>query len=250
MRYIYIAFFYILVIVSSAFCIYSPSFYEITRSTCGNATLSDIRTLTREALNDPSNSYGTNRYTDIELNKYINIAYEDLCIQTQCLHSSATGYLTAGTTYYTLPQNCLAVERIIFDGDMLLPVNNPYDLDATQNGWFDAATSSPTAYFQFSGYYTLGFYPCPKYSSGTINMWYIKTPTTLVNDTDEIFDSIPLLNSFRRAIVQGAIYMLLIQEGDTRATTAVQEYNQYIELIKRYYYLQPTYQYKARIIKR
>lgn len=236
--------------ISFSYSTYTASFYETTRSTSGNTSLSTIRTLVREEIQDPTNSYGTNRYTDTKLDRYINIIHEDISLQTHCLHTTATGYLVAGTTSYYLPLNCISIERVIFDTDTLLAVKNPYEMDEVDTGWFDASVSSPTAWYRFPGYEQISFYPAPKYSNGYIKIWYIKKPTALSSDTDEIFDSIPALDVYRRAIVVGVAYILFLQENDPRANTKFQEYAQYLDTIRRLFDMNPTYVYKGRTYKK
>ncbi len=246
--------FFISLLFSTAYS-YTASFYEISRSTSGNSNLQDIRVLVREEINDSTNTYNTNRYTDAEINKYINIIHEDVCINTQVLLTQCTGQLTAGTTEYYLPLNFLAFQRVIYDPvngdtDYLLEEKNPYDMDVDNSGWFTVAPSTPTNYYRYPAYNKIGFYPAPAYSSSVVTIWYIKRPDELTSDTDEIFDSIPVLESFRRAIVVGTSGIIYMQEGNPMYSIKLQEYSGYIENIKKSYDLMPNYDPSIRVYKK
>lgn len=225
---------------------YTSDFYEISRGTSGNHTLSEIRTLTREEINDPENDYGTNRYTDAELNKYINIIHEDICIITQSLLTQCTGMLTSGTTEYYLPLNYLALQRLVYNpinaDSYLLDEKNPYDMDSRNSEWFNVEPSTPTNYYRYPSYNKIGFFPSPAYSSSTVTIYYTKRPDELTSDSDEIFDSVPVLDSFRRTIVVGVAALLFMQEGNSMYQVKLQEYNGYINNILRSYDLMPNYQ--------
>jgi len=224
---------------------YSTTFYEITRSTIGNTTLSTIRTLVRREIDDPTNSYGTNTYSNSYLDDYINISHRDIVYNTQCLHAKATGYLVAGTTEYDLPTNLIAIERVRYNDD-ILPEKDIYAFDEDNSSWFTADVSSPTAYYKFEGIHKIGFYPCPKYSGGLTTLWYTKYPDILDDDTDEIFDSDPKLEPFRRAIVCLASYYILFQEQNPKSETLYREYQAYLKSIKDNYNLRPNYRPEMR----
>ena len=230
---------------------YTSAFYEVTRSTVGNSTLSDIRTSVRIEIEDSSNTYGTNRYTDAQINSFINTVQQEISIITKCLHTEATGQLTAGTTYYYLPQNCVGIERVLFeDNDDILEEKNPYDMDKTNADWYSAGSSSSTAYYRFPGYEKIGFYPCPEYSDGVIRIWYVKAADLMNDDADEIFDSIPILEYFKRTIVVGASSLIFMIENDARYQTKYQEYTAYINLILKHYDYTPNYNPTISIYKR
>jgi hypothetical protein len=215
--------------------------------------LSDIRTLVREEINDSTNAYNTNRYTNAEIDKYINIIHEDIAILTQTLLTQCTGVLVNGTTEYYLPLNFVAFERVLFEpvdtskNKVLLKEVNPYDMDVSNSGWFNVKTSTPNSYYKYPSYNQIGFYPCPNASGATIRIWYIKKPNLLVNDTDEIFDSIPILDTFRRALVVGTAALLFMQEENQAYSIKIQEYGGYIGNISRSYDIMPNYNPPAKI---
>lgn len=220
---------------------YDSDFYDITRSTCGNSTLSEIRTEVRRKINDPTNSYSTNHYANADLDYYINQAQTEICIQTQCLHAYATGYLTGGTTAYYLPENLLAIERIVYMNETLLPETDVADLDRDSSGWFTVSESSPTYYYPLRGLQEIGFYPCPEYDDGMTEIWYVKVPADMDDDDDEIFNSDPKLEFFKNVLVLGAVAEVLFIENDARWTTIETKYSSLIQSMRQLLNIRPNY---------
>lgn len=219
---------------------YTSAFTEVARSTCGNSTLVDIRNEVRRKINDPSNVYSTNRYSDSDLNYYINQAQKEICLETQCLRSYATATLTAGTTDYYLPTNCLGIDRIEAFGT-LIQETDIKDLDRDDDGWFTVDPDSPTYYYPNKGLQTIGFYTAPEYTSATVELWYTKIPANMTSDTDEIFNSDPKLNEFQYVLVLAAISHILFIEADPRWTTIEQKYVALLDTLRKLWNYRPNY---------
>lgn len=249
MKYFYLTLIYIIFCISAAYCTYTANFYEVTKSTCGNNTLLDIRTLIRDKVKDPSNSFGTTRYTDAQLNNFINMAQKEICINTGFLKATCTGALTAYTTEYYLPTNMLFIERVQYGNEDTLNETTMAQLDNDSNGWFSVDASSPTAYYQMNGLQKIAFYPPPLYSNIVVTIYYAKIPTNMINDTDEIFESDPKLDVFKDVIVMGALTNILFLENDSRWASMEQKYMAYLERIKSQWNVLPNYKPGVRIKK-
>lgn len=250
MKYIYLFLIFVFAFCCNAFCdAYSADFFEITKSTCGNKTLSDIRTMVREKVKDPSNSFGGTRYTDTQINRYINLAQKEICINIGFLKATSTGTLTANTTEYYLPTNILFIERVQYGDEDTLYETTMAQLDNDSYGWFDTSASSSTAYYQMTGLQKIAFYPPPLYSSVAVTIYYAKIPIDLSSDSDEIFESDPKLNVFQDVIVMGALTHLLFLENDARWGSMEQKYMAYIERIKSQWNVLPNYKPGIRIKK-
>lgn len=248
MKYIYLFLMFMFVFCANAFCdAYSADFFEITKSTCGNKTLSDIRTMVREKVKDPSNSFGGTRYTDAQVNRYINLTQKEICINTGFLKATSTGTLTANTTEYYLPTNMFFIERVQFGDEDTLAETTMLQLDNNEYGWFDVSASSSTHYYTMVGLQKIGFYPPPEYSNVAVTIYYAKIPIDMSSDTDEIFESDPKLNVFQDVIVMGALTHLLFLENDARWSSMEQKYMAYLERIKMQWNIQPNYQPGVRL---
>jgi len=243
-RLLYLLGFLIFIIISNCFAV---DFYEVTRSTCGNSTLSDIRDMIRNRIDDPSTSYGDVRYSDSFINNLINIAQRDITINTNCLWSTCTGYTVADQAGYELLDDIWAIDRVVWNDDYVLTPKDVYEMDSDNANWFDVSSSSSTDYYWYKGDDDIYFFPTPEYSTGTIQIWYIKLPDDMDSDSDEIFDSMPKLEAFKEALMHYVTYRIYFLEGDTRYQIAWQEYNAYIDMIKKTWDIQPNYKPNLRL---
>ena len=234
---------FILGIFIFLFCnaLFAVDFYEITRSTVGNSTLSEIRDLVRERIDDPETSYGNTRYSNAFINSLINMAQRDISINTQCLWSSCTGQVTQDVAEYDLLNNIWAIDRVVWNDDWVLKPKSIYDMDNSTIDWFDTTTSSSTIYYWYRGQRQIYFYPTPEYSGGTIQIWYIKLPDDMTADSEEIFDSDVTLEAFKDALVVYSMAKIYFFEGDTRASTSFQEYLAYLDMIRKNHNITPDY---------
>lgn len=228
--------------------LFAVDFYEIERSTVGNSTLSDIRDLVRNRVDDPSTSYGDPRYTNALINEFINEGQRDVTINTNCLWSSCTGFTVADQAEYDLLTNIWAIDRVVWNDDYILGPKDIYEMDADNASWFDTDASSSTAYYWYRGMPDkIYFFPTPENSTGTLKIWYIKLPENMTSDSDEIFDSNAKLEAFKESLVHYATYRIFFLEGDPRSQTAWQEYNAYLGVIKKTWDIQPNYKPSLRL---
>lgn len=68
------------------------------------------------------------RWTDADLITILDEGHKDLCRQTQILNGQADVSLTIGDDYFSLPEDCWMITRIIYE-DKVLPLISHNDLD-------------------------------------------------------------------------------------------------------------------------
>lgn len=207
---------------------------ESTRDTDGTVTLSSVTTRARSIIDDEYSVANTVRYSSSTLYNLINSAQSMFCISTRALTTSATCSLTADTTEYALPTNCLYIERITLNiqeqrlGPVVMPQETVFTLDQKSAGW-SVQESSPTAYYLRNRY--IGMYPYPKWSGAELGIWYIKKPSILASESDVIFDNYTQLEPYADALAYYAAYVVFIQEGQTtKAQSCVEMWNQMVTL--------------------
>jgi hypothetical protein len=188
-------------------------------------TLSTVVARARQLLDDPNSEYGTVRYSSSSYYVLINIAHKLLAVQTGALTTWATQQITAGTTEYALPADCVYLQRVLVDGndrngDCYIPQQTVFRMDAEESSWtVDTSSQVPTSYYLRNRY--LGMYPVPKNSGAKLTIWYAKTPAVLDSEDDKVFDGMTVLEPYWELLSVYAAARLALQEGNTTAYTTL-----------------------------
>ncbi len=121
------------------------------------------------------------------LNGWINEGYQDVLLKTGCWVVADVTALTAGVEDYTISQGIYKVVNLTLNSggtDYELDRYTPAEILLMRLNSTEQAT--PFAYAT-AGYNLLLLYPTPA-ADGTITLYYVPTPTTLVDD-----DATPVL---------------------------------------------------------
>lgn len=165
-------------------------------------TLSDIRTQIRRDMVDVKTSTTIQRFSDTEINFLINNAQREICDVVWCLYTSTNISVLSGTTYYTLPTNYYAIERVVYDNQYLLPEKTIALMDREDSSWISAnPTNPPENYYLSIDKTQIGLYPCINESSKILKVDYIKVPTDLSSDSDVPYDSNPKFYPYHELII-------------------------------------------------
>lgn len=190
---------------------------ESTRSTSDSKiTLSSCTAAVRIIIDDSYSAHGTVRYSSSTIYDLINTAQRLLCTQTMCLETYSYQTLTADTTEYLLPDDCLAVTRVTLDkldskGPQFLPFTTVFWMDSDKGTAWSVTKSTPTAYYIRNR--AIGMYPFPAYGTATLGLWYYKIPDLMDSESDYIFDGYTPLEIYWRALSVYAAYQIIMQEG-------------------------------------
>jgi hypothetical protein len=150
-------------------------------------TLLTIRTDVRNRLDEVS----ARRWTDAELNNWINEGLRDVARRSETILSYYTNIaLVPNVAKYSMPTDVIRVHRLEF-----VPVGSsqtyPIQLSTYQEmdqvwGVSQQIQRSYPYYAVLWGFapnITIQFYPVPS-QAGELNIYYYRLPTTLVNDID------------------------------------------------------------------
>lgn len=187
--------------------------------------LSVIRTNIRQAMRDTGTTSGAQRYTDAQLNGYINIVQGQVNNDTWAVESSTSYTLSPGTTYYALPNNFLGVKRAVFtdvnNNTIQLQEYSEKSVIDTSPNYESDSQGAPTRYFvrqSKSGgtAMQISYLPVPpNVSTGTVRVDYVVQPTDLASDTDIPFNGLLWLTPYHDVIVAGVVIRLKLIEGET-----------------------------------
>lgn len=150
-------------------------------------TLSELRTDTRVLLNDSGTASARYRFTDAQLNAWLNECQRDAVAQTWALTRATSFELVADTQYYSLPDSVMAVKRVLWEG-RLLEEKSPQALDRTKE-WEEVEGTPQYWFVSFASRTLIGIQPIPADSSstGTVKVEYATQPTDLSADADVPF---------------------------------------------------------------
>lgn len=146
---------------------------------------SAIRTQIREFLNDQSSI----RFSDAQLNRYINLGNVDLMQRLNIDKATATVTSVVDTANYQLPSNISSLQEVYFDlggtNNTRLTVISQDELN-TRFGttWKENPSGQPSVAF-IADYNVIGFHPAPDSTnaSRTITIYYYPIPSDLASDT-------------------------------------------------------------------
>ena len=215
------------------------SFLNACPSYC--LTLSGIRTLTRTLVNDSGTS--RRRFSDSQLNTWINEAQRQVSARTYCIEISTSFELVSGTTYYPTRTDFLHVRRLTYKF-FELPETTPAALDGRTTIW-ETSKGGPINYFvRFSSRNMIGFVPFPNASTdtGTIRMDFYAHATSLSADADVPFNGINELTSYHESLAFYAAGIAAAIDGRTDiAGLYFQRYEAIIKLMEERCRARPNY---------
>lgn len=196
-------------------------------------TLLELRTNVRLLIKDASTS--RQRYTDTQVNNFINEGQRDVINNTWVITKSTNITLVTGTTYYTLPTDTLAIQRVTKDRRNL-PETSLIKLDGdSSNGTWENSVGVANSYFQDpSQTDKIGVYPWPNSSSstGTIKVIYYAVAPVISSDADIPFNGEARFYAYHDLLEYFAAYRVYLLEGEVdKAGLYRQEYESRLTLM-------------------
>jgi hypothetical protein len=194
-------------------------------------TLTEIRSDVRSLITDAQSV--RQRFTDSELNGWINEGQRIADVKTNCIYKSYAFQLVAGTTYYQMPDGFLSIRRVTRD-KLSIQEMTPAGLDGRSAEW-ENASGYPTYYFtNFSSRTMIGFAPFPKVVSdtATISVDYFSYSETLTGSM-EAFNGSKDLFPFHYALsFYGAYKASIIDERYEKAKVFSDSFASMTDLMK------------------
>jgi hypothetical protein len=209
---------------------------------CGSVhasvTLSDIQTAVRRNVRDTATSSTLQRYSDSLITTVVNEGQRDVVSNTWILSKSTSITLSAQTTYYTLPTDLIAIQRVTLGYGNLPEVTLQQEDADNANGTWETTGGTPVYFFQDRAQSNkIGVAPYPTASSpGTLRIIYYCLPTDLSSSSDVPFNSETRFAVYQDLLTWYATYRLLYIEGlwdkakvfkdlyDTRIQTLFEDY--------------------------
>lgn len=197
-------------------------------SECYALNKSQINSEIRRLIHD-SNGTSRERWTDLQISTFINMAQEEIVSLTWCMHNRYSFTTLSGTTQYALPNDTIALESVYYD-NKVLPEISQSKLDTIDETWPTASTGVPTYYYVYRTTASwIGFYPSPD-NTKSVDVWYVEQPDNLDSDTDTPFNNIHKLKPFHYTIILWVAHYCCLQEG--KIGLATQFYNLYALRLK------------------
>lgn len=209
-------------------------------------TLSQLLSDTRVLVLDAASST-RQRFSDTQITELINQGQREAVASNHCLSQNTVFQLVPGTTYYSLPSNYLAIERVTV-GSLYIPAKSVAGLDGSSRGW-EVASGHPTYYFiNFSSRGLVGFAPWPATAADTdtVKVEYDIQPTDLVNSTDLPYNGISELQDYHHILPYFAASILENIEGlSAQATNYMSVFQNGVTLMNKHCVEQPAYRPSA-----
>lgn len=206
-------------------------------------TLSQIQTEVRVRTKDTFT--GRQRYTDTQLTALINEAQRDVINNTWVISKSYTFTTLAGTTYYMLPTDILAIQRVTSSYQNLPETTLiKQDGDNANSSW-ELSAGTPIYYFQdYAQSNQLGLYPFPLNTTSTtsIKIIYSSQGTDLAGATDVPFNGELRYLPYHDLLIFYPAYRIFLIEGESdKATAYRQEYESRLIVMEQAIGKKPNY---------
>lgn len=177
--------------------------------------LQDIETEVRYRVKDSAAS--RTRFSQDLIDTFINQGQRDVVTFAMPLYKTEVIVLAQGTTYYTIPTDVMAIERVTFQNKNV-PEQTLTSLDSIANyaAW-EQSGGPPTAYFQDpSRSSSIGVYPFPNTASstGTLRVMYAAQVQDLVSGLDVPFNAEARFYPYHDILIYYAVYNLLYIDGE------------------------------------
>lgn len=194
---------------------------------CIAQTLGQLKTDIRRNMRDTSAISDEQRYSDALLTDFINEAQREI-VNAARLSEKATSYiLSPRTTYYTLPNDMIAIHHVDFrnaGGQVLNLTEIPWRTLYQNNANWDRTTGSAPTQYSVSQTTTsatsststlrISYIPVPtQTSTGTVTIWYFNQVDDLRVDSDIPFNSKANLYPFHQTISYYVTMRLKLIEG-------------------------------------
>ncbi len=215
-------------------------------------TLGDMKVQIRQRVNDRADP--KLRYSDSVLNGFINEAQKDVVNDTWCLQNTTFYMLAAGTTYYNLPNDYLAIMQVNFresNGRIRSLEEKSKRALFDENPDWARQTGTPVNYFTqvstsgTSVNTTLQIVYIPiatSASTGTAIIDYYSQVTTLASDSDVPLNGFRHLYPYHHAIVDLVTYRIKMIEGKAEEAKAYFElYSARIQAMVNRFQSSPNY---------
>lgn len=191
-------------------------------------TLADMFLEVRRLVRDTNGL----RWTNSELTARCNEIQDEIASLTFCISTVTYVTTVALTREYSLPNDCMAIQRISYlvatTTGYYQPIENisvsKLDVDGSQ--WeYDATGGDPLNWYETR--HKIGLDPVPSYAyarAAALRVEYFKKPDSLVSTTTTgiPFDGIQQLYAFHNLITQGVAYLCLMDDQNFTAASAMQ----------------------------
>jgi len=136
-------------------------------------------------------------WTDVELLRWANRGLSDFAVQTGQPRGQQTTNTVSGQRYYALPDSCLKLLRVTYDGDVLQPVTFR-ELDNYFGKTWATSIGAPDYYYVWNN--QIGTYPLVN-EAKELAIFFIASPDLMTDD-----DSIPdITTAFHKSLVYFAL---------------------------------------------
>lgn len=206
--------------------------FLLIAGTAHGLTLSDAITQIRRNIRDTATDTTLQRYSDTFIANLINEAQRDVVNRTWIVSNSYSVSLVADTTYYTLPTDTIAIERVTIDDANIPEITiDQMDFESDNTSW-ETTGGTPLYFFQDKSQRTqIGLTPYPT-SGGTLNIIYYCMATDLSAGDDTPFNADTRLTKYHDLLVLRPTYQILLIEGRSDlAKQYLDDYNVKIDLI-------------------
>jgi hypothetical protein len=184
-------------------------------------TLSDIETQIRRNVGDTATDPALQSYSDTLLDSIINEGQRAVVNATWAIEASSETTLTAGTTYYSLATNVIAVKKVRFRtaAKVTSEVEPTTETNLLKNNPdFERQSGKPVQFFtristRSAAATEIAYIPVPTTAStGTVTVTYYAIATDLSSDSDIPFNSLSGLYPYHDSLVFYATWRIKMIE--------------------------------------
>lgn len=153
-------------------------------------TLGDLRSDARLLVRDSGTTSTRFRFSNSQVNDLINECQRETVAYAWPITKASSFELVAGTTYYSLSNDFLAIRRVTWR-NRVLDEKSPKALDSMKE--WETVSGSPINYFvTFSSRTLIGIYPFPadSTSTGTVKVEFFSQADELTADANVPFNGI------------------------------------------------------------
>lgn len=194
-------------------------------------TLGDLKVSIRQRINDRTDP--VLRYSDTMLLTFINEGQRDLVNRTWCLQKSTSIALVARTTYYSLPDNVIAIQEFNFRETTTSRTRQLAEKSQRalyqENPDYERQPGPPFYYFTrpvpsgFSLQFGINPVPSTATALGTALIQYYNQSTDLSTNSAVPLDGDLILYPYHSALVYFVVAKIKMMEGDTNGAAAYEQ---------------------------
>ncbi len=207
-------------------------------------TAAQIIATARVYLGDQSNSPTRQQFTDATLLSFLNDGQRESNSINWLLNSTYTFTLVAGTTFYTLPADFMATQRVVFK-NRKMDQTSFNQLDADQPGWIGVSTGTPNLYYlnYFTTPVTIGFFPVPNTTNALpVQIYYVQQPVELTATTQIPWNGWNLLTPYHSGLAYYIAERGYMAQEDMDAVAAYQtEWFLFLQTMRQGLFKQPDF---------